>query len=573
VRITMVLLGLALSGCGPDAGKGTGTGDGSAPLPDLEVTPSEVRFPQASSREPVVVALTVANVGLGALTITGLIADLPASIDADLPGTPLVIDPGASVQLPFTYTPTEAEETGSLVLSSDDPGAPRLTFGVVGEGLVPGRLELPDSVDLGITRPRCPVAAELVVSNPGALPVTLERVVALPAEVMPTLVDRVVPPGGSAVVPISWTPETLDPFSGELQLETDVGDFLLPLQGVVDASVPGRCETVRLANRVERLDLALVVDGTTLGTPRREALAAVLDDVLATVKLAVPDFTVGLAVYADYGHSRPWTLLQQQTDSWPAMAPLLDGVVPADSPLAVGFDAMVQAGDGYGYDARCDGVYDDDDSSPFRVDLFFGGEQLTYDPTVSGTGPGRGMGMRNETTALLMVLAGAPIRSPVAGDPSPGGCPLDADLQDVFDTWSYSGVRFVGVGDDPLLPLVAAELLSFLDLDDDGRYDELAVVPPSADPDTLADTLTDVLLRSVAGRPNITLTLSATADVPVVLSPTIARGLLAGEEVAVDVIAEAGTFVDAPGTDTVTVTITAREDARIVGTRELYLQP
>ena len=81
----------------------------------------------------------------------------------------------------------------------------------------------------------------------------------------------------------------------------------------------------------------------------REALAAGLDEVVATLQLAAPDLTVGVAIYTDYGLSRPFTLAQQQTTAWPALSGLLD-VVPEEAPLAVGFEALVQAGGGYGYD-------------------------------------------------------------------------------------------------------------------------------------------------------------------------------------------------------------------------------
>ncbi len=570
VRISVLAV---LVACSDGSSVSEGPGDTEdIRLPDMQVSPRDIWFPATADPTPVSETVILGNDGLGPLTVTGISLDGDPSFALDVAPAPLVLAPGEQTAAVITYTPDLEEVTSRLTIEGDDPQAPRLVLSVRGDGLLPGSLLLPETVALGTTRPRCRLDAVVQVSNPGSTPVT-GALNALPSELELGLEALRVEPGETVDIPVSWTPTDAGELEGELYVDSDAGQWIVPIEGIADPEAPGRCETVWIANTLERLDLAIVVDATDGATTRREALATVIDDVIETLHREVPDLTVSLGLYSDYGQSRPWSLALQQTDDWPELGPLLADLPRADTPMAAAFEALVQAGSGLGHDADCDGTYDDDDSSPFRVDLLFGGGQTTYDPSVSGTGSDRGTGFRSETTSGILHVAGSPIRSPVAGDPVPGGCPFDADLQSVFEAWAYSGARYGAVGTDDYLPLIAAELLSFADLDGDGR-DELAVIDGTNDPEALREQIGNLLEAIVEGRSGVTLSFTVEApDAEVVISPTVARELLPGQEVAVDVTSPSGTFVSTAGADTVPVTVTARSDGRIVATRELHLRP
>ena len=88
-----------------------------------------------------------------------------------------VVDPGDSVELPVTFSPTEpGVHTGALRIVSDDPFDPEVALSLTGE-LSSGGLELSETeLDVGEVLVGCTVDTALTVTNVGTGPVTVDSI-------------------------------------------------------------------------------------------------------------------------------------------------------------------------------------------------------------------------------------------------------------------------------------------------------------------------------------------------------------------------------------------------------------
>jgi len=281
----------------------------------------------------------------------------------------------------------------------------------------------------------------------------------------------------------------------EVALGTDPLDPTSRTDGLWVA-VPEGCDVAQEVTfdlRIRRVDLVFNIATSCCQGPLAVAMEEEFGNIASDLAKVVEDMAFGYATFDDYaccGYADPsWGdrifILQQQitTDADlvnVAIAATLNHY-GADGPDG-DIEALYQAATGAGYDMGCDGVYDEEtDVLPFIAsasDPFGGTAGEGYDPTTPGGGTRGGVGFREGALPILMYGTDGDIRDPDSGDPSPGGCPLDAGSEDVATALSdlggiLLGIEAFGSGEYNVRMNTLAEATgSYADTDGDGEADD-----------------------------------------------------------------------------------------------------
>ncbi|MGC2163853.1 MAG: choice-of-anchor D domain-containing protein [Silvibacterium sp.] len=188
--------------------------------------------------------LQIYNVGAADLEINS-VQWLMGSSDFSvlpLPGTPLIIDPGDSVDFTIQYSPTVAGvlETAIIRISSNDPTAPFVDVaatGIQGTGTV--ATAIANSGDFGNVCLGSFIDEMLTINNAGSCPLSIFDITASTAFVAPGVVSYplVVSAGASIDVVIRFQPFTFGPAFGTITiLSSDpAGPHTVSVFGVAQA--------------------------------------------------------------------------------------------------------------------------------------------------------------------------------------------------------------------------------------------------------------------------------------------------------------------------------------------------
>jgi hypothetical protein len=238
--------------------------------------------------------------------------------------------------------------------------------------------------------------------------------------------------------------------------------------------------------------VGFLIDTTCSMGSTRTAMAGEFRDMVDDIRETITDAEYGYATFDDYVYGsmayesyedHPFILQHQITDNTSAVQASLDATLEThhggDAPES-SMEAMYQALTGVGYDQNCDGVYNPaTDILPFlssASDPFSGSGGEAWDGSISGGGPGGGMGFREDTLPVLIYATDNYMRDPEAGYGTPGGCSRDAGFSDVVSAAEEAGARLIGVAAEDSYPLaqmydIAASTDSYFDADSDGTAD------------------------------------------------------------------------------------------------------
>jgi hypothetical protein len=259
--------------------------------------------------------------------------------------------------------------------------------------------------------------------------------------------------------------------------------------------------------RVEIADVSLLVDAAAPMGATIRRLNTAFPAIEAGLSVQLSDTTYGMASYTDYHYGgtgneldRPFVLEQQQSEdpahTLHALANLAYAQKGRDGPESA-HEAVYQAFTGRGYDQHCDGQWDEGyDVLPFSASSAdaFGG----LDEDAGGPGPGSagGMGFRDRTLPLLLLVTDNELRDPAAGYASPGGCGLDAGARDSAEAALSMGGRVIGVAanmwPDPgqyQMQALAQATHTMADLNHDGVPEPAVVEWDGRSPSELADSV------------------------------------------------------------------------------------
>lgn len=239
------------------------------------------------------------------------------------------------------------------------------------------------------------------------------------------------------------------------------------------------------------LDVVLLMDQTaTMGSYLN---VVDVDDIMAAMT-TVTDLQFAAATvddYGAYGSVAPFHLIQQNTSD---IADVRTALNRLSTSVSGGENAWIEAAyqalSGAGYDEACDGVYGAlMDVAPFHASASdpFGGAVETYDASVLGTGTLGGVGFRDLSVPVVVVVTNAMSRDPEgAYNTTPRGCPGDAHVGDVVSAASALGAWVVGMSapNDYIPPLdqfisLAGDIGQRVDSNGDGIADDLPVYETS----------------------------------------------------------------------------------------------
>ncbi len=250
-----------------------------------------------------------------------------------------------------------------------------------------------------------------------------------------------------------------------------------------------------------KIDVVLLIDGAYWYDCYHADLAVNTAALVDALFDSGADVGIAIASFDDYyvdgewytaweGH--PYTLNTQLTTDRSRLHSAAAGLSlewGGDGP-GDGYEALVQAAAGNGYDQDCDQKDDAaTDIAPFRKsggDAFSGNVGGQYDSSVSGSGDEGGIGLRANSKRIFVLITENGMREAKYGDPMPKNpCPDGADKGDAVGALQAIDARFLGVNayefwdedDKPQeqLEALATTLGSKIDKDGDGQKDDLAV--------------------------------------------------------------------------------------------------
>lgn len=219
------------------------------------------------------------------------------------------------------------------------------------------------------------------------------------------------------------------------------------------------------------------------------------------------DVTIGIATYDDYQVDGEWfaawggvpyKLEQQLTTDESRLQTAAGGLElewGGDGP-GTGLEAIVQTLTGVGYDQDCDGNFDGDtDIRPFDAragDVFGGSVTGSEVSSTPGTGTQNGVGWRENSKRIIVVLAENALRDREEGHEIPSGtCTAVGTRSAAIDDLQETETKFLGVNayefqdEDDTLQRQLEDLVrsssSKIDSDGDGARDDVAVLSGSWD--------------------------------------------------------------------------------------------
>lgn len=253
----MLLLAVA---CSDYQVEKTPPGEGETVGPDIDVSVAAVEFEALSLGLTSEQTFQVRNIGDAALSLEDLRIVGSSGFAATLPVASL--DPGSSVPIPVTFTPSGPEDVATLHIYSDDPASPDVTVALAGLGKVAEILIEPDPLDMGTVPVACEGTGTVTVTNVGAAAATVSSVVVSGDFALPEQAPFTLDAGASISYELSFTPVAEGELTGEIVVNSDafVPTVSAGLEGRGDADGRIEEEFIQGDGPWERTDLMVYVD-------------------------------------------------------------------------------------------------------------------------------------------------------------------------------------------------------------------------------------------------------------------------------------------------------------------------
>lgn len=197
----------------------TYTNIGNVPSPGFSLSPTSLNFgPVAVGSSSTPQTVTVSNTGTLPLTISNITSSDPQFTFTSA-ALPITVPAGGNTTVDVTFSPTAlGNQSGNIVFTHDAPGSPTsLPVQGVGADAGPTFAVSPASVNFGNVSVGNTVTANVTVSNNGlSNPLVISSAVASPGVFTVTPASATIPPLGSQVFTVSFTPTAGGTVNGTL---------------------------------------------------------------------------------------------------------------------------------------------------------------------------------------------------------------------------------------------------------------------------------------------------------------------------------------------------------------------
>ncbi len=304
------------------------TANAVTPTPQISPSSSSVDFGTVSVGTSGTKNLTITNAGGSDLTIS-LLQLTGAEFTLSGITTPKTITTGQSASVTFTFTPTAAgSSTGSLVITSNDPGKPTLNIALTGSGTNTqvGQLTAnPTSLGFGNVNTGTSTSKQIVLTNTGNATVKISKISASGTgfSVSGVTVPASVNASQSVTLTVGLAPTTTASATGTITVTSDAKDSPLTV------ALTGAGVQAGLSVSPTTFNFGSVVDGQT-----KSQTFSVSNT--GTAALTIAQVTVTGTGYTVSGLTTPATLTAGQSASFsakfaPTTAGSLSGTVSISS--------------------------------------------------------------------------------------------------------------------------------------------------------------------------------------------------------------------------------------------------
>ena len=217
----------------------------AVPVAQIDVQPAALAYGDVAVGMNQSQTVSVSNIGTATLTISDLFVTGSAFSLSETAILPLVLEPGAAVQVDVTYEPAVVgSDTGTLVLQSNDPNNAEVIVSIGGSGIAAPIIDAQPAIvifpPLDTDQPQ---VASLTLTNLGLLDLTVTALTITGAGFTLGLVPSlpvVLVPGASEQVDIVFQPLSSGLTSGSLDIVSDAingSPFTIPFEGVAQIDV------------------------------------------------------------------------------------------------------------------------------------------------------------------------------------------------------------------------------------------------------------------------------------------------------------------------------------------------
>lgn len=205
---------------------------GQGANPSISVDKTSINFGDTAVDGSSSDILTIQNIGQLTLTVTITTVGSVFGLDK----TSISVDPNSSETVEVSFSPiTLGDESGSLVLTTNDTNNPNLTISLTGTGAnIPEVSVSPSSLSFGNTSVSSPTERTLTIGNQGTADLQFTLAIAPVAAFSSDTSAATVAPGGSEEIVITFSPDESSSYSGTATISSND-----PKTPTVDVSLIG----------------------------------------------------------------------------------------------------------------------------------------------------------------------------------------------------------------------------------------------------------------------------------------------------------------------------------------------
>jgi len=215
------------------------------PVPDIEVTPTNVNFGTITVGTTNQLSLAITNVGGAALTVSSMNISNAATFSFIAASLPFSLNPGEGTIVAVQFRPASAgPHNGSLTIGSNDPDQPAVVIPLTGQGTsssVPDIDVQPMALNFGTVAAGQTNTLSLVVSNAGTATLNVSSITVSNTAFRFTAqsVPFALVPGAATLVAVHFSSASTGAFTGTLTVgsnDPDEPSVVVPLNGTAGAT-------------------------------------------------------------------------------------------------------------------------------------------------------------------------------------------------------------------------------------------------------------------------------------------------------------------------------------------------